>query len=214
MIINESAMKFRIIFILVFLLVFFSCNPQKNPGHGVAWAPDSFESNGQRIYFTATSDRGAPITYNGGPGMRYMMVGDRLACVSCHGINAKGGKHPMHGEVMDAPDIRWESLAGHHHEEESSGESAGQHHDEDTMEVEEGHRFENKDSMESEEGHHHEESMEQEEGHHHENYGFEDFKNAVENGRHPDGDKLDENMPRWKMSDQDLRDLMEFLREQ
>ncbi len=129
-----------------------------------------------------------PITYEGGPGLKYMMTGDRLACVSCHGLDAKGGKHKMHNDVMDAPDIRWSALANHHHEE-ASGEGKT--------------------------GHGHESEKTSEEGeNHHETYDFEDFKNAVENGRHPDGDKLDENMPRWKISDLDLRDLMEYLRKQ
>jgi hypothetical protein len=39
--------------------------PTQRPG--VAWAPGSFDSNGERIYFTATNDRGQRIPYRGGP---------------------------------------------------------------------------------------------------------------------------------------------------
>lgn len=46
----------------------------------------------------------------------------------------------------------------------------------------------------------------------HMEYDFEAFKNSVENGRHPDGDKLKADMPRWKMSDADLKDLMNYLK--
>lgn len=42
-------------------------------------------------------------------------------------------------------------------------------------------------------------------------YDLATFKNAVINGQHPDGDSLDRNMPRWKMSDADLADIFEFL---
>jgi hypothetical protein len=33
---------------------------------GTAWGLGAFRSNGERIYFTATSARGAAITYIGG----------------------------------------------------------------------------------------------------------------------------------------------------
>jgi mono/diheme cytochrome c family protein len=72
----------------------------------------TFRSNGERIYFTATSERGAAITYTGGPASGgLMMMGGQLACVSCHGPNGRGGKHSMGMmQVMDAKDIRWSVL--------------------------------------------------------------------------------------------------------
>ena len=42
-------------------------------------------------------------------------------------------------------------------------------------------------------------------------YDLEAFKKAVVYGQHPDGDSLDEEMPRWKMNDEDLADLFAFL---
>jgi mono/diheme cytochrome c family protein len=42
-------------------------------------------------------------------------------------------------------------------------------------------------------------------------YTLEDFRKAVIDGKHPDGDPLDRDMPRWQMSDQDLADLFAFL---
>jgi mono/diheme cytochrome c family protein len=140
---------------------------------GTAWAPGSFSSNGERIYYTGTSDSGTPITYTGGPMMGMMMMGGNLACVSCHGTDARGGRHMMHMEIMDAPDIRWSALASGHHDEEGAMSNDQHHHDE---------------------------------------YNFEDFKNSVENGKHPDGKTLSEEMPRWQMSDTDLRDLMNYLK--
>lgn len=168
-------MKPETILLLTFPFLLLTCNRQIDKGidSGTAWATGSFNSNGKRIYFTATSERKTPITYTGGPAMGMMMMQGRFACVSCHGTDAKGEKHMMHMEVMDAPDIRWSALSGDHHHEEGEGEI-------------------------------HEE--------HHENYNFEDFRNAVEYGKHPDGDKLSMDMPRWRMSDADLKDLMNYLK--
>jgi hypothetical protein len=43
-------------------------------------------------------------------------------------------------------------------------------------------------------------------------YSLADFKLAVEDGKHPDGEELNSDMPRWKMSDADLQDLLAFLK--
>lgn len=42
-------------------------------------------------------------------------------------------------------------------------------------------------------------------------YNLATFKKAVVDGEHPDGDTLDRDMPRWKMSENDLADLFAFL---
>ena len=43
-------------------------------------------------------------------------------------------------------------------------------------------------------------------------YELDTFRNAVVLGRHPDGDSLNSDMPRWEMSDADLADLLDFLK--
>lgn len=43
-------------------------------------------------------------------------------------------------------------------------------------------------------------------------YDLEDFRLAVVEGKHPDGTPLSRNMPRWQISDEDLSDLLAFLR--
>lgn len=43
-------------------------------------------------------------------------------------------------------------------------------------------------------------------------YTLDDFRTAVIEGKHPDGDQLGTDMPRWQMSDQDLADLFAFLK--
>ena len=77
---------------VMFVLLLTACASRAQPA-GTAWGTGAFSSNGERIYFTSTSDRGSPITYTGGPtsGMGMMMDG-QLACSSCHGPSGKGGK--------------------------------------------------------------------------------------------------------------------------
>jgi hypothetical protein len=47
----------------------------------------------------------------------------------------------------------------------------------------------------------------------HAGYDLEDFRLAVVEGKHPDGEPLDTDMPRWQMDDDDLADLFNFLKE-
>jgi cytochrome c oxidase subunit 2 len=137
---------------------------------------DSSLANGERIYFTATNDRGDRISYTGGPNFGGMMMGTYLTCAACHGPEARGGEHVMHMQVMNAPDIRYSALSGEA-EEHSGGEENPEHAGE------------------------------------HEGYDLEDFRLAVVEGVHPDGEPLDRDMPRWRMDDQDLADLFAFLKE-
>ncbi len=80
---------------------------------GTAWGNGAFSSNGQRIYFTATSASGNPITYTGASNWgNGMMGGGQLACASCHGPDGRGGTHNMGMmQVMTAKDIRWSVLS-------------------------------------------------------------------------------------------------------
>ena len=165
-------MKFLFFSIVSVALLLFGCNQPIN--NGTTWGVGSFDSNGERIYFTATSERGTPITYTGGPIQGMMMTGGNLACVSCHGTDARGGRHVMHMETMGTPIIRWTAL--------SSGHDLG--------------------------GAGHSDSEQE----HLEAYTLENFRNAVENGKHPDGDEFSKDMPRWKMSEAELRDLMDYLK--
>jgi hypothetical protein len=45
-----------------------------------------------------------------------------------------------------------------------------------------------------------------------EGYDLEDFRRAIVEGEHPNGEPLDHDMPRWEMSDQDLANLFEFIK--
>jgi mono/diheme cytochrome c family protein len=85
-------------------------------------AGDDFASNGERIYASATSNSGDPITHDGGPGNG--MMSGVLACVDCHGADGRGGERRMMMETFRAPDIRWEALTGDHadHKRSAGGE--------------------------------------------------------------------------------------------
>lgn len=176
-------MKRSLILILAGSLLLAGCGvltwQDTAPGMSVGGVWDNtYSSNGERIYFTGTNNRGERISYSGGiPFGGGMMMGSTLACVSCHGSDGRGGLHPMHMQVMDAPDITYDALTGE-----------GEEHAEEELE-EDGHADE------------------------HEGYSLDDFRRAVVEGEHPDGDPLDRDMPSWRMSDRDLADLYEFLKE-
>ncbi len=130
----------------------------------------SSSDNGARIYYTGTNSNGDRIRYRGGTTFGGMMMGQQLACASCHGTEGRGGTHFMRMQRMDAPDIRWETLAsGEHggHEGDEQGEGA---------------------------------------------YDEAAFKLALTEGIEPGGGSLSKDMPRWEMSDEDIRDLIEFLK--
>ena len=63
-------------------------------------------------------------------------------------------------------------------------------------------------SLTSEADEHGEDSHSDEHG----EYDLEDFRRAVVLGQHPDGDPLSSDMPRWRMGDDDLIELFEFLK--
>jgi mono/diheme cytochrome c family protein len=124
---------------------------------------ESSVDNGRQIYFTATGQRGTPITSDIGMGM---MRGGMMACATCHGADGRGGQVQMMMRVFEAPDIRYQTLISAEHGEEME----------------------------------------------HEPYTDETIKQAITQGVEPDGEPLDWPMPRWSMSDQDLEDLLAFLK--
>ncbi len=68
--------------------------------------PQSFASNGERIYYTGVSERAGPIPRAGGPMWIRMMGG---GCGACHGPDGRGGVPVMMGTAIPA-DIRYEAL--------------------------------------------------------------------------------------------------------
>lgn len=129
--------------------------------------PGQFDSNGERIYFTASSDSGQPIIpeiagmHRMGPGM--------MACASCHGADGRGGPVRMMMGTFEAPDIRYSTLTGEAHEHDKAPEE-------------------------------------------HPVYTDATIKRAITQGLDPAGEPLAWPMPRWRMSDQDLTDLLAYLK--
>lgn len=123
---------------------------------------EGYSSNGERIYFTGTSDSGRPITFQGGPMWLYMHGG---SCASCHGADGRGGVPVMMGTAIPS-DIRYEHLTEEEHEE----------------------------------------------GEVHPPYNDELIKRAITERLNPAGEPLDLTMPRWQMSEEDLNDLLDFLK--
>jgi mono/diheme cytochrome c family protein len=157
---NIRAMKSALLLVAVAALLLtasWSASGAMGSG-GTAWGVGAFQSNGERIYFTSTSERGTAITYEAGPSSGgWMMMRGQVACVSCHGPNGRGGKHSMGMmQVMDAKDIRWSVLSKEFDQEK--------------------------------------------------------FRLAVVKGQDPDGTQLKLDMPRWNISNDDLADLIAFLK--
>jgi cytochrome c553 len=143
--------------IILLLAACASTQPSVKPG-GTAWGAGAFGSNGERIYFTSTSERGTAITYTSGPASNGWMMGSgQLACASCHGPEGRGGTHNMGMmRVMTAKDIRWSALQGE--------------------------------------------------------FDTEKFRLALTKGQDPDGTQLNTDMPRWNIGDEDLADLIAYLK--
>ena len=170
--------------------------------------PSSFSSNGERIYFTATSESGEPITFT----MGYGFDGDAVPGYGMMGSIDMGsdsdmGSGMMGGGMMgmDRGGYYGMTCASCHGPDGSGGRYlamgtvrtpniqygllTGQ------IEVEDEHEDEG-----------------EEEEHGHEPYTDETLKRAIVEGIEPDGEELNPFMPRWSISDQDLEDLVSFLK--
>jgi cytochrome c oxidase subunit II len=144
-----------------------------------------FASNGEQIYFTATSQRGTPITFDMHDGRMMgrmpmmrggMMGGGIMSCADCHGSDGSGGRVRMMMTTYTAPDIRWASLTAVDHGHEVTEDD----HSDDEMD--------------------------------HPPYTEETLKRAIIQGIDPAGEPLAWPMPRWNMIDEDLNDLIDFLK--
>jgi mono/diheme cytochrome c family protein len=83
--------------------------------YGYSIRSSDFKSNGERIYFTATSDSGDPIIASTG---QMAMHRGMLSCAACHGTDGKGGAGRMMMWSFEAPDIRYSTLTAGHDEEQ------------------------------------------------------------------------------------------------
>jgi cytochrome c553 len=169
-------------------LLLAACGPTRPSGMMGGFGRDAgqdFASNGERIYFTATSQRGTAITFDmAGGGMMGgmpMRMGGGMACADCHGPDGRGGRVQMMMASFTAPNIRWETLTAADHGHAKGEDDHGNGVDEEA-------------------------EME------HPPYTEETLKRAITQGLNPAGESLAWPMPRWQMSDEDLDDLVAHLK--
>lgn len=164
--------------------------------------PQSFESNGQQIYFTGTSPSGEPIEYSMGPlsdaqtavgyhpmgddlvsmgpaamggGMGSGMMGSRRSVVQSMTCASCHGADGSGGRYLAMGSVRTPSIQHDALASPGDGTDDGDHDD-------------------------------------HPPYDDESLKGAIAAGVDPAGEPLDGFMPRWSMSEADLADLVEFLK--
>lgn len=95
------------------LLVGFAIFAVRNtaPDKGQSNWPDSFASNGERLYFTGVGASGAQMVPRGGN--HHMTMMGSGGCVDCHGTDRNGGRLWPSGWQI-APSITVAVLAGEH----------------------------------------------------------------------------------------------------
>ena len=172
------------------ILLLVACSPLVvNTGRGRVPSGSNFSNNGERIYFTGTSVNG-PIGYSGGDfggmmGGRGMMGrrGAMAGRLACADCHGPDGRGGEYVVHMTVIDAP--DIRWSTLTEAGHGEHG------------------------EEEGGHTEEGEEME----HPPFTEETFKRAVTKGIESDDETLDEAMPRWNMSDQDLEDLISYLKQ-
>ena len=127
--------------------------------------PTQFQSNGERIYFTARSVSGLRISAKGGTMHMGMMAGSS-GCVTCHGADRQG-RRLMHQFWKTTPPLTPDALFEKH--------------------AQDGHGD-------------------------HDGYSDETLRRAITKGIDAGGKPLVQEMPKWTMSEQDLDDLIAFLK--
>jgi len=99
-------LKLGIILILIGIIGILILNYYNTPN-------TEFKNNGERIYFTATSDSNEPIFAT--MGAMSMHSGGMMTCADCHGSDARGGYRMMMMWGFNAPDIRYSVLSTQGH---------------------------------------------------------------------------------------------------
>ena len=93
---------------------------------------DSFQSNGERIFYTGINTSGQRIPITQGPMWLYAHGG---GCVDCHGVNGRGGVAVMMGTAIP-PDITYEALTARTgHGEDDHGEEEHSPYTDETIRI-------------------------------------------------------------------------------
>ncbi len=103
-----NSLELAIVLIAVGVIGLFAENLY-SPSYRYTIRSSDFQSNGERIYFTATSNSGEPIISSIGT---MTMRGGMMSCAACHGADGKGGRGRMMMWTFNASDIRYSTLTG------------------------------------------------------------------------------------------------------
>ena len=83
------------------LLAACASRPQPMGPGGTAWGAGAFSSNGERIYFTATSERGTAITLHGRTCIKRSDDGEWANGMRLMSRSWRTGRHTQHGYDAD-----------------------------------------------------------------------------------------------------------------
>ena len=177
--------------------------------------PTTFSSNGEQIYFTGTSASGDPITFN----MHYDYNPYGIpapAAAPYGGMMGRGmmGRGMMGSTWGSTGDNSWGMQGGMTCASCHGPDGRGNRYLAMGQVVTPDIRYstladlEEEDHLEDADADHSGEETE----HGHIPYDEASIKQAIIQGIEPDGEPLNSFMPRWSMSDQDLDDLVEFLK--
>ncbi len=104
-----KTLKIAIILIAAGVIGLLAVNLYSQPYYPYTISSSDFQTNGERIYFTSTSNSGEPIiSWIGSMTMR----GGMISCATCHGADGRGGQGRMMMWTFNAPDIRYSTLTG------------------------------------------------------------------------------------------------------
>jgi len=175
----------------LFAMIFIGACGNQSGHMGAQRIPSSFKSNGERIYFTGISERSdTPVVRAGGSSMP--MMGN--SCASCHGADRQGGIRMMPYFWVKSPPLLAEALFG----EAPSVERVAV----EIIAVE-------PITVETTPNDPHEQADKHGE---HARYDDASLREAIINGRDPSGASLKRQMPRWRMSEHNMQDLIAYLR--
>ncbi|MCZ7399784.1 MAG: cytochrome c [Candidatus Methanoperedens sp.] len=104
-----------IVLIVIGLIGLFALSYSTYSSSYYSYQASGFQSNGERIYFAATSGSGEPIVSSIG---QMTVRGGMMSCATCHGPDGKGGKGRVMMWTFDAPDIRYSTLIGENYTDE------------------------------------------------------------------------------------------------
>jgi cytochrome c oxidase subunit 2 len=102
-----NSLRIAIILIAAGVIGLFAVNLYSPSYSAYTIRSSDFQSNGERIYYTATSNSGKPIISSIGT---TMAMHGMMSCAACHGADGKGGRGRTMMWTFDAPDIRYSTL--------------------------------------------------------------------------------------------------------